>query len=162
MITRRLLIMASLSAIAGAYVPIWPHAAGQSGQPLIVVVGPSINASSIDLGELRSVYEGYPTDFHGRRLIPFHYPTESPERVRFDQRVLGLGPEQAARFWVDQRVRRGAQPPRSIASLELMLKVIASLPGSIGYVALDPRRLPAPLKALAIDSHTTTDSSYPL
>ena len=162
MITRRFLIVASLSAIAAASLPVRPRAASQPAPTLIVVVGPSINASSIDLGELRNVYEGYPTDFHGRRLIPFHYPTESPERARFDQRVLGLAPEQAARFWVDQRVRRGVQPPRAIGSPELMLKVIASLPGSIGYVSIDPKRVPPPLKVLAIDGHAPYEYKYPL
>lgn len=162
MITRRFLIAASLLAIAAAYFPAQPHAAGQSSPPLIVIVGPSVSAESIDLGVLRNVYEGYPTDFGGRRLIPFNYPTESPERARFDLRVLGMGADQVPRYWIDQRVRRGVQPPRSITTPELMLKVVASLPGAIGYVSLDPKRVPAPLKVLAVDGQPPQGSKYPL
>jgi hypothetical protein len=107
------------------------------------------------------VFEGYKTEFNGKRLIPFNQESGSQARERFDRLVLGLTPAQVGQFWVDQRVRGGTQAPRALASPELTLRVVASLPSSIGYVALDPNAVPAGLKALSIDGKRAIDGDYP-
>lgn len=159
---RRALVTAFLLLVGTAFVPVAPRVASQPATPLIVIVGPSVPGDDIGLGTLRNAYEGYPTDFNGRRIVPFHFATDSEERRRFDRAVLGLGPEQAARFWVDQRVRRGVQPPRGLTSTELVMKVVASLPGAVGYLAVPPSSVPAPLRVLSVEGEQPGAPKYPL
>jgi hypothetical protein len=46
-------------------------------------------------------------------------------------------PEQVSQYWVDKLVRGEGQPPTQVPRVELMAKVVASLPGAIGYVTPD-------------------------
>ena len=47
--------------------------------------------------------------------------------------VLDLEPDEMARYWIDARIRHGEEAPRTVAS-SLLVRVVARLGGSIGYV----------------------------
>ncbi|MDX2023657.1 MAG: hypothetical protein SF187_25690 [Deltaproteobacteria bacterium] len=70
----------------------------------------------------------------GEMLRPFNFRPGSAERLTFDHVVLDMDPDQSAQFWIDKLVRGEGEPPRKVGDARTMLKVVASLPGGIGYV----------------------------
>ena len=73
----------------------------------------------------------------GERIIPLNATPDSERRQRFDRAVLGLTPDEAARYWLDQRIRGGGAAPREVGDAVLTVKLIAKLTGTIGYVPGD-------------------------
>jgi ABC-type phosphate transport system substrate-binding protein len=71
---------------------------------------------------------------NGERIIPLNASPESERRQRFDRVVLGMSPDEAARYWLDQRIRGGGTAPREVGDAVLTMKLIAKLSGTIGYV----------------------------
>jgi hypothetical protein len=67
------------------------------------------------------------------RILAFNAPAMNPVRVAFDRSVLGMDPDEVARFWIDRRVRGGHRPPRQLTSWALMLRVVSAVDGAIGY-----------------------------
>jgi hypothetical protein len=70
----------------------------------------------------------------GARIVPFNFPAKHPSRVAFDQKILGMGPDQIARYWIDRRVRGGKSPPKQVSSGALIVRLVDKLEGAIGYV----------------------------
>jgi hypothetical protein len=70
----------------------------------------------------------------GARILPFNYPPGNGLRTTFERSVLGFRGDEAARYWIDARIRSGTEAPRSLATPGLVARVVAQLPGSIGYV----------------------------
>lgn len=101
---------------------------------LAVVVGLDSPLVDVELETLRRLFGGDPVaDPRGRALIPFNHPPLSPDRVGFDQRVLGMSADQVAKYWVDRRIRGQPGPPRTATSLRMLLGVVSKLSGAIGY-----------------------------
>jgi hypothetical protein len=89
----------------------------------------------IDAEILADIFGGTRTTMpDGSKALPFNLPPSSPVRVEFDRVVLRMSPHQVGRYWVDQRIRGGSLPPRLVSDPALMAKLIARLPGAIGYV----------------------------
>lgn len=147
--------------IAGALRPT-PRATAQADhRALAVIISAATNIKNIGVGQLRQVYSGYITEQDGTRLVPFNQATGSPGRIQFDELVLGLKPHEVGAFWIDQRIRRTIEPPRSLPSSDLMIRVVASLPGAIGYVHTDPAALPMAVRAVTIDGVAPGTRGYP-
>jgi len=159
---RRIFIALSLLAICAVYVSPGPRASAQPEYPVLVLVSSASRNTDIGMGTLRRVFEGYSTEVNGDRLVPFNLMLGAPARTVFDRAVLGLAPNQVGPFWVDRKIRQSVDPPRTIPSPQLMLRVVASLRGGIGYLSADPRTLPGELRALSIDGRGPTDPRYPL
>lgn len=70
----------------------------------------------------------------GTPIVPINFPPGDPLRVVFDRVVLGMSPDRAGEYWIDQMVRARAQPPRKLASAGLALRVVTQLKGAIAYV----------------------------
>lgn len=152
---RRAFLLGS-AAFAGASV-----AYGDSGLVLVAVVARNCNLSDISLGTLRRIFLGETVDGpDGARFVGFNHPPKTRPRVLFDSVVLGMNPDEAARYWVDQRIRGGARPPRTVASIELLRQVIAQLPGAISY--LPSSELDASVRALTIGGVASDSNRYPL
>jgi len=139
------------------------------GSPLAlaapVVVVPIVAGSSamrdISLGTLRRVFRSEPvTDPDGVRLVGFNHPSGSRARELFDRIVLGMDPDQVARYWVDQRIRGGARPPRTVASVPLLREVINRYPGAVGYLTLAD--LDGSVRALSVNGAGPDSPQYPL
>jgi hypothetical protein len=73
----------------------------------------------------------------GERIIPLNATPDSERRQRFDRVALGMSPDEAARYWLDQRIRGGDSAPREVGDVVLTAKLVAKLPGTIGYVPAD-------------------------
>ena len=76
----------------------------------------------------------------GERILPLNASPESERRQRFDRVVLGMTPDEAARYWLDQRIRGGGTAPREVGDAVLTVRLVAKLSGTIGYVPADIQR----------------------
>jgi hypothetical protein len=137
------------------------HAAADPSLVLVAVVSRSSGVHDISLGALRRIFLGETVDGPtGMRFVGFNHPPKTRPRVTFDSLVLGMGPDEVARYWVDQRIRGGARPPRTVASIELLRQVIAQLPGAISY--LPSSELDQSVRALTIGGIPADSARYPL
>lgn len=136
-----------------------PASAG--GLALVPIVAANSPLTDISLGTLRRVFLSEPVSSPGGlRLVGFNQATGSRAREAFDRIVLGLDPDQAARYWVDQRIRGGARPPRQVNNVSLLRQVISRFPGGVGYLTLP--ELDASVRALTINGVAPDAPSYPL
>lgn len=125
---------------------------------LRLVVSKTSNLSDISIGDLRQLFLRKRASLGNDKAIPFNHPPGSPDRVGFDRVLLGMGPDEVARYWVDRRVRSGDAPPRTVDSITLLVGVVAKLQGAIGYVR-DGYATPD-LKTLSIEGRHPGDAGY--
>ncbi|HKP55228.1 MAG TPA: hypothetical protein VJV78_00830 [Polyangiales bacterium] len=150
------LLLAAL--LAPAVAPAQPRAAPL----LLVLMAASAGVSDIPRSTLRRAFEGYPAELERFRLIPFNYNVGVAARISMDRSLLGLEPSQVGRYWTDRKIRQMLLPPRTITSVELMLRVLVSLNGAIGYAEMEPSAVPPGVRALAVDGRKPSDPAYPL
>lgn len=149
----------STMLLVAALVPITPSVRATASEPLVMIINTSVSLKDITLPMLRRAFEGSPVEYaSGKRIIPFNALSESSDRVLFDRAVLGLTPDEMARFWVDQRIRSAAQAPRTIGTPELAVRVIASLPGAITYVR--ESKADRTVRVLSIEGKSPEDEDY--
>lgn len=129
-------------------------------EPLAVVVSKQVKLDSLSMAQLRQVFLGEPSKHGGVKLLPLNLPGQSPERSQFDQVVLGMDPKQVARFWVDQRIRGKAKPPKTIPSASTLVRLVAKVPGAIGYVPVS--EVGDQVQIVRIDGKAPSDADYPL
>lgn len=129
-------------------------------EPLAVVVSAKFDLKGLSKGELRQAFLGEAVKAGGRKLLPLNLSPKGDERQAFDQAVLGMGPEEVPRFWVDQRIRGKGKPPKTIPSAATLLRLVAKLPGAIGYVPLSA--VTDEVRVVAIDGHAPGDGDYVL
>jgi hypothetical protein len=114
----------------------------------------------LTLAELRQLYRGKQLSVSGTKLIPFNHPPRTPDRVAFDRIVLGMSPDEVGRYWIDQRIRGGDSPPRTLDSVSLLVRLVAALPGAFAYVR---EGFSSPdLKIVTLDGRLASDPNYPL
>jgi len=134
--------------------------ASAEGMRLWLITAKNNALTDLSLADLRSAYRGKKVSAGGIKLIPFNHPAGTPDRVAFDRIVLGMSPEEIGRFWVDQRIRGGDPPPRTIDSVNLLVRVVGALPGALAYVR---EGFSSPeLKVLTLEGRKPEDPKYPL
>jgi hypothetical protein len=133
-----------------------PARAANAG--LVLVVAKSSAVSNVTKAELNRLFSGDPIKLEGEAVVPFALAPSLAERRAFDRVVLGMGPDEVNKYWIDRRIRGQGNPPKSAPSPEVMAKVVASFPGAIGY--LPAASLTPALKAVAIDGKAYTDPAY--
>lgn len=139
--------------------PSWAMLASAEAKiRLAIVVAKNSPLNEISLQDLKNLYRG--DKLSGPKLIPFAFAAGLPERVAFDQAVLGYSPREMAQYWIDRKIRGQSGPPQTIDSAEVVMKVVANLPGSLGYVRVS--ELKPYVKALRIDGKAVTDEGYPV
>jgi ABC-type phosphate transport system substrate-binding protein len=110
-------------------------------EPLLVIVHPSVPVNALSAYELEAIFTRDQTRWsNGSAIIPFSFPAGGDVRGAFDRTVLRLDPEEVGRFWLDHRIRGLGLPPKQVPSTALMIKVVANLPGSIGYIPMTRAR----------------------
>jgi hypothetical protein len=135
--------------------------AGQRPIRLAVIVAKSSQLSGLSIHDIKRLYQGETVSSPaGGKLVPLAQPSSSPDRVGFDQAVLGMSPDEVARYWVDRRIRGHAGPPKSIESPALLQRVIARVNGAIGYVRTS--QVQGDVKVLRIDGKLPEDGGYPI
>jgi hypothetical protein len=128
---------------------------------LAVIVAKGSPVQDLSLAELKRIFtnEG-DTDGSGQRYVPFNHPPHTTDRVGFDQVVLGLSADDVSQFWIERKIRGLPGPPRSVDSLALLLRLIARLPGGIGYAR--PGQLTPEVRAVRVSGKLPSEGGYPL
>jgi hypothetical protein len=134
-------------------------AALAAAEPIALVMSSNSRHRGLTSDKLRRIFLALPTDDdEGNRFVPINLSQSSSVRERFDRSVLGMDPSEAARYWVDQRLR-GNKPPRSASSLDVCRRAVQELRGAISYLPLSQV---GNLHVLSIDGHLPNDNSYGL
>jgi hypothetical protein len=128
---------------------------------LAVVVAKGSAVQDLSLAELKRVFtnEG-DSDPSGQRYVPFNHPPHTTDRMSFDKIVLGMSADEVSQFWIERKIRGTPGPPRSVDSLSLLLRLVARLPGAIGYAR--PSQLTGDVRAIRVNGKLPNDASYPL
>lgn len=71
---------------------------------------------------------------NGQNIIPLNYPIGDRLRTAFDAVALRFTAEDAAEFWLDQRIRAGVRAPRHISDSRTVRRLVAVMAGAIGYI----------------------------
>ena len=107
----------------------------ESPPPLAVIVNTAVPANALGKAELASIFtRATRTWKDGSPIRALNLPPQAPERMEFDRVVLHMEPEQSAQYWVDRQVRGEESAPKAIAKAETLVRLIQTLPGSIGFV----------------------------
>jgi hypothetical protein len=108
---------------------------------IVVIVSAASNTQTLTFTDVRNIFMGLPTyAANGEPYVPLVQAAKTFVRVAFDAQFLGLDPEAAGRYWVDQRIRARRSLPRTIPSVELLRRVVAAMPGAVGYLRADELR----------------------
>jgi ABC-type phosphate transport system substrate-binding protein len=107
-----------------------------AGDPIAVIVNTANPISSIDVNDLRPIFQTTKTSWGNSagEAMPMNLPEDNPVRQEFDQAVLGLDPNRVTRYWQDRKIRGGARPPIRVPNAAAVLKVVAAKSGAVGYV----------------------------
>ena len=128
---------------------------------LIVVTQKASVLTDLSLRELKRLYQSEPVNGpDGSLLVPLNQAPGTPARVAFDQLVLKMSPDAMARYWIDRKIRGQTAAPRSVPSLDLLRRAVASVPGTLTYLAASD--VTPELKVLTIDGKRPTDPGYVL
>lgn len=162
MMKRRGLLTLGAVALFGLGLTASPADAGTSSQePLAIVVAKDSSIRDLSLYQLKRLYLGDSMNTpDGKKLLPLNRGTNTHERVGFDKSVLNLTPEEAARYWIDRRIRGQSGAPKAVDPANVLQKVVARLPGSISYVRHS--ELTDAVKVVKIDGKLPGDASYPI
>jgi ABC-type phosphate transport system substrate-binding protein len=162
MTTRRELLKWSVAALAGAVGGLGQRPArAQERDSLAIVVAKDSPIQGLSQFELKKLYLGANiTDSSGQRIVPFNQPPSSPDRILFEQRVLGMTPDEVARHWIDNKIRGGSAAPKAISPADLLQKVVSRMPHSLAYVRV--ANVQPDVRVLAIDGNTPGDGAYRL
>lgn len=123
-----------LAFLGAAALPAWSRAA-LAGPRLAVIVNAKNPIKSLAKDELEAIFKALRRNWPGgQRIQPFNLPARHALRLAFDRSALQMEGDAVARYWIDQRVRGGQQPPTQVPDSKLMLRVVSSLSGAVGYV----------------------------
>lgn len=158
-ITRRGFFEGTASALLGT--ALCAQARPENAYVLVPVVAQASPTWDIALGTLRRIFlSEVVNDAAGQRFVGFNHPPLTRPRMSFDQMVLNMSADDVARYWVDQRIRAGARPPRTVPNVPLLRQVIARMPGAIGYLILAD--LDPSVRAITVDGMSPDSTRYPL
>jgi ABC-type phosphate transport system substrate-binding protein len=144
---RKIAICYVMSTLA-ALVAVHPSAAAPPARVVSIIAHHSVAIASMSREELRPIFQTRKTTWpDGSAVRAFNLPPSSSARQVLDEVVLGLAPDQMSRYWIDRRIRGDAGPPTTVPNEKLMLQVIRTLPGAIGYV--DSANVDASVKVIA-------------
>jgi hypothetical protein len=148
---RFLLVSLCLLAVS---VPARAQAPSAPPRAIVIIVAAGSPVTSLTVDEVRRIFTETSLE-----LRPLNLPPGTPERVSLDRALFGRGPDDVARFWIERKIRGQGGPPRVIPSARLITKIVARVPGAIGYVADGP--LPPDVKVVRIGGLVPGHPRYP-
>ncbi|HEY6728354.1 MAG TPA: hypothetical protein VI197_30295 [Polyangiaceae bacterium] len=162
MISRRGLLTLGAVALFSLGLTASPADAGTSSQePLAIVVAKNSAVHEMSLYQLKRLYLGDSMNTpDGKKLLPLNRGTNTHERVGFDKTVLNMTPEEAARYWIDRRIRGLSGAPKSVDPANVLQKVVARLPGSVSYVRQS--EVTDTVKVIKVEGKLPGDAGYPV
>ncbi len=143
-------------ALFGTSRPTW----AKNSTRLAIVVASDSPIAELSSYDLKRLFGGDPVNAAGKRLVPLNQGTDAPDRLGFDRVVLGFSAEEAARYWIDRKIRGQSGSPKAIDPPSLLLKVVTRLSGSVAYVQVSS--VQPGVKAIRIDGKLPDDKGYPI
>ena len=126
---------------------------------LAIVVAKDSSLDNLSIHDLKRLYMGHTINGPGgKKLIPLAPPPNSPERVTFDNAILGMSQDQEASYWIDRKIRGQPGAPKSIDSAEVMRKVVGRVDGAVAYLRTND--VGAEVKIVRIDGKAPGDPGY--
>ena len=158
--TRQGLLIAFATAVTATFFAVRPISGyARADNEFAIIVAKESSLDNFALADLKHVYQGVPmAGPGGKHLIPLNLPTNSPDRVAFDQTVLGMAPEKVSAYWIDKKIRGQPGAPKSIDTPELLLRVVSRIEGSIGYVRAN--QVSKDVKVVHIDGKVPGEAGY--
>jgi hypothetical protein len=157
--TRREMMSWSLVALAGGRGS--PPRAEPPADRLAIVVALESPIRALTHFELKKLYLGaHIEDVAGERIMPFNQPLAAPDRLAFESHVLGMTPDEVARYWIDRKIRGESGAPKAVSPVDLLQRLVSRLVHSIAYVRVG-QVLPQ-VRAIAIDGRLPADDDYKL
>jgi hypothetical protein len=160
MITRRNALVGCAAGISYLLLARQVEAEGAAGEALAVVTSRQSGVSDLSLYQLKRLYLGDTVQVAGRELIALNRDARGAERTGFDESVLGMTPEAAARYWIDRRIRGQSGAPKAIEPAGVIQRVVARLPRAVAYVRA--REVGPDVQVVRIDGRTPGDGGYPI
>ncbi|TXI76159.1 MAG: hypothetical protein E6Q42_07745 [Dechloromonas sp.] len=99
-----------------------------------VVVIASGALPKVDLPTLQRLYTGRIVSVGQQAATPLNLSAGDPLRKRFLEGVLGQTEEQYTGYWLVRRYVGKGAPPQEFATVDEMLRQLASTPGAVAYV----------------------------
>ena len=161
MTRRRDVLKWSAAAALAALCDAAPRSARAESSRLALIVARTSPLQELTRFELKKLYLGaHIVDPSGQRIIPFHQASNAPDRLAFEEKVLGMSGDQMASYWIDRKIRGQSGAPKAVGSPDLVQKVISKVEHSISYVRLEQVR--PEVRVIAIDGKLPTDAAYQL
>jgi len=115
----------------------WTDFSRAGDEVIAVIVHRSNPTGTMRREDLRPIFLTTKTVWsNGSTIEPFNLPESSSVRTAFDNVVLGMNPDEVARYWIDRRIRGDVRPPRKIQSTGTVVALVAKGEAAIGYVPL--------------------------
>ena len=151
--------LALLLVMMAAFLPMRvTPAQAQKAPGVVLIMSTTSGITDLSSDVVRSTFQGLRVEHRGLVLVPFNLPQQNPVRQKMDRALLGLEPSEVGRFWVDQRIRDGRNTPRTIPTIDLLVRVVAQLKGAIAGV---PANQVAPqTRVIRIDGKSPSESGY--
>lgn len=141
--------------------PLWPMPALSAKDVLAVIVHNKSPVQSLSLSQLRSIFMGKRKTWeNGGTIVAVNLLPKHPVRVLFDEAVLDMNPDEVGRYWVAQKIRAKGRPPQSVGAPIILRKIVAALPGAIGYVPID--LVDTSVKVVQIEGFDPKHAKYPI
>ena len=122
---REVIVLGGASLMSLTLVPAEVVAA-EAAEPLAVVVGKQTELDAFSLPELKRLYMGDSVvGPKGQKLLALNRDPKSEERVGFDRSVLGMSPEEVARYWIDRKIRGQSSAPKAIEPAAVLQRVVS-------------------------------------
>jgi ABC-type phosphate transport system substrate-binding protein len=100
----------------------------------VVIVHPS-NADAVDKKVVENIFLGKTKTFPGgAQAVPVNMEESQGLRGEFDNKVLGKSSSQLKSYWSQKVFTGKGTPPKEVASIDEMIKLVASNPNIIGYI----------------------------
>jgi hypothetical protein len=161
MLSRRSFLRASLMvAVVPPLGVVLPSSAAQPTKRLVIVTQKSNALAELSLRDLKHMFLSEQVDGPGGPLIPLQQAPGSATRQAFESLVLKMSPDEVGRFWIDRKIRGQKGAPKAVAPVELLRRVIVSLPNTVTY--LNATDLTDDLKVLKVEGQGPQDPGYPL
>jgi len=128
------IVVLSLTCVAAAPAP---------APQFKVIVNGSVAGGAVSKGVLSEIYLGRTVRWSDRsQITAVDLSATSPLRARFSESVLGMNVFEVQTHWMRQ-MSAGVRPPLTKSSDAEVIELVASKPGSIGYVSVDATLPPA-------------------
>jgi len=116
----------------------WTEGSGAAAPNIAVVVNKHNGTERLNRDELRAIFQTKKTSWDdGKHIIALNLPSDDATRAQFDEVVLGMTPNEVARYWIDRKIRGGARPPIRLPNSRLVMAVVEKKREAIGYVRED-------------------------